>query len=654
MNQLKDLVSYTKELRLLYVEDDKNLIKACLPLFQELFLEVVIAYNGEEGCEKLSLNKIDLILTDISMPVMNGLEMIENVRKEDTEIPIVILSAYSDVEYFMESIRLNVDGYLLKPIELQQLIAVFLKIAKKIAMQKELQREKLFLQQYQEAADEGVIVSKTDKFGIISYVNDEFCRVSGYTREELIGKNHNIIRHPDNPKSLYKEMWDTIQNKKKIWKGIIRNLSKEHKSYYVKTIIKPIIDEQNNIVEYIALREDVTELMHPKAQLRDAVANIENPCLIYIQIEDFGMLEELYASKVLQELQKETQKILEDAFSCVASFEQIYNIDNGLYAFVISIKKESSKVFQEIQEVQKSLQNSVVYINDIKFELTFLLSLAYKTPKLLESAAAGIEELAKSKEDFIIANELIEKRKELAQKNMQIIDIIKSALESGKIISYFQPIIENKTGQIVKYESLVRLVNEKGEVLSPYYFLDVAKKSKYYSEVTRRVLKNSFKALQQTDKDLSINLSIIDIENRAIREEILTLLAEHKSVTHRIVFEMLEDENVKDFAVVKAFIKQVKAMGVKIAIDDFGTGYSNFERLLEYKPDFLKIDGSLVKNIVHDTFSRSIVKTIVLFAKDQGFEVIAEFVENEEIYAVLKELGVEYSQGYYFGAPKAL
>ena len=131
-------------------------------------------------------------------------------------------------------------------------------------------------------------------------------------------------------------------------------------------------------------------------------------------------------------------------------------------------------------------------------------------------------------------------------------------------------------------------------------------------------------------------------------------MEQYKEDAHRIVFELLEDETVEDFNIIKDFIHEVKSKGVQIAIDDFGAGYSNFERILEFEPDIVKIDGSLVKNIEHDTFSRNIVETIVLFAKKQNIETIAEYVENESIFNILNELGVDYSQGYYFGKPEEL
>jgi len=167
-------------------------------------------------------------------------------------------------------------------------------------------------------------------------------------------------------------------------------------------------------------------------------------------------------------------------------------------------------------------------------------------------------------------------------------------------------------------------------------------------------LENSFKILEHITTKISINLSSLDIEKEETRGILYELLERYSSDAGRIVFELLEDENVKDFAVIKRFIKKVKKLGVMIAIDDFGAGYSNFERLLEFEPDILKIDGSLIKNIANDIYSRNIVETIVSFAKKQNIITIAEFVENEEIFNILNNLGVDYSQGYYFGEPKKI
>jgi len=200
---------------------------------------------------------------------------------------------------------------------------------------------------------------------------------------------------------------------------------------------------------------------------------------------------------------------------------------------------------------------------------------------------------------------------------------------------------------------LVRLVTEDGQLLTPLYFLDTAKKGRYYSKITKIVLENSFAALYKiSEAAISINLSVHDIERDEITHYIENLLVQHEDEAHRIIFELLESEDIKDFALIKQFIQKVKAKGVKIAIDDFGTGYSNFERLLSYEPDILKIDGSLIKNIHNNQINQHIVETVMLFAKKQNLSTVAEFVENETIYEIVRDMGIDYSQGFYFGKPE--
>ena len=114
------------------------------------------------------------------------------------------------------------------------------------------------LQQYIKAIEDSNIVSKTNTDGIITFVNDEFCKISGYTREELMGKNHNIVRHPDVPKKLFEDLWDTIE-KKKTYKATIKSISKDGSTFYLNTTIIPILNDNENIVEYIAIRYDITK-----------------------------------------------------------------------------------------------------------------------------------------------------------------------------------------------------------------------------------------------------------------------------------------------------------------------------------------------------------------------------------------------------------
>ena len=657
MDIIDSLLQYSHNFTILYVEDNEEARRSTLELLKEFFTNIIIGVDGVDGFEKFQQNKIDLIVTDINMPRLNGLEMAEKIKEIDNDVPILVLSAHNESSFFIEGIQLGIDGYILKPLNVEQLVNELYKITSKLRALSEAKESAYFLEQYQEIADNSSIVSKTDTKGIITYVNSRFCEISGYSESELLGKNHNIIRHPDNPASMYKDMWDTIKKERKIWSGVVRNMAKDGSSYYVKSTIKPIIDADGNIIEYIALRDDITDVMNPKKQLDDAVKNSKEPLVVYMKLEEFNIIEELYESELVEDLQDKVAISLQNALPNQCKFDKVYRLDNGEYAMVSERSKclaDADAFFTRLRGFQESIKHSIIDIGEVNYDVAILMSVAYEDTNILESAKLGIKTLLKNKQTFIIANNFAQIQREKAHSNMQVLSMVKTAIHNFKIVSYFQPIINNKTQEIDKYESLVRLIDEDGKVLSPFFFLDISKKGKYYSQITNMVLDNSFSALKNTHMDISINLSAIDIESKTSRKKIFDLLDTYKDEAHRIVFELLEDENIKDFNTIKTFIKNAKEFGVKIAIDDFGAGYSNFERLLDYQPDILKIDGSLVKDIYTNSYSLSVVKTIVTFAKEQNIQTVAEFVENEDIYNILNELGIDYSQGYYFGKPQPL
>ena len=658
MSDMLEVIKYSQDLTLLYVEDNPEARESTMLIFDEFFRETVVAVNGEDGLEKFKTHNIDIVITDINMPRLNGLEMTKMIKEIDEDIPILVLSAYNESGFFMDSIKLGVEGYLLKPIDMDQFLMALSKVTDRLKLKEEALGNLHFLQQYEKATNSSSIVSKTDLDGLITYVNDAFCNISEYNSDELIGKNHNIIRHPDNKTTIYKDMWHTIKDKKEIWKGLVRNRSKSAKSYYLKSTIIPIVDIDNNILEYIALRDDVTDIMNPKKQLDDALNSYSDPLIVYIKLEEFDTLEEFHDNKTVEDIQDKICNYLQNNLPAICKFEKVYQLGNGEYALVqdksICSDDEEDSFVSELKEYQESIKNSAIDIGDIDYDMSIIISLVYKESKVLESAKLGIRNLLKSKQNFIVANNLAQEEKEKAQKHMQVIAMVKRAINSFNIICYFQPIIDNKTQEIKKYESLVRLIDTDGKVLSPYFFLDVAKKGKYYSQITSMVLDNSFEALKNTTMDISINLSALDIELKSTREKLFHLLEKNKEHAHRVIFELLEDEGVKDFKTIEKFIKDVKELGVQIAIDDFGAGYSNFERLLEYQPDILKIDSCLIKDIETNEYSKSVVRTIVAFAKEQGIKTVAEFVENEEIFKITRDLGIDYSQGYFFGKPEAL
>ncbi|MFW9626470.1 MAG: EAL domain-containing protein [Sulfurospirillum sp.] len=656
--QIASLKQMSKGMTLLYIEDDPQARDAANSLFSDFFDDVIVGFDGEDGARLFASNyhKIDLVITDITMPRMNGIEMIHAIRQINPDIAIIVLSAHNETSFLTQTIEAGVDGYLIKPLNVTLLIRSIGKVVEKLHLRYENKKNSLLLKQYENITNTSSIISKTDPKGVITFVNEKFCQISGFTKEELIGKPHNVIRHPDMPKTAFRDLWRTIKDEKRTWQGIVKNRAKNGDTYYVKTTVQPILNPEGEVQEYISLRHDITAIMSDKKQLFDFLEANRLSVLILVQIEDYNILEKFYDKASVEKIEDAFGKNMLYLMPNRWGFQRVYHLENGLYAFAIdrrNCKASKEEIHAVLEQFLMNVKEYVVKIDSIEYDISAICSFTYGIFKIFEDAKIGIENAIQTKQPIVYADGLSGIEYDNALKNIETIHIIKTAIDNRKIISYFQPIVNNQTQKIEKYESLVRLVTEDGQLLTPLYFLDTAKKGRYYSKITKIVLENSFAALYKiSEAAISINLSVHDIERDEITHYIENLLVQHEDEAHRIIFELLESEDIKDFALIKQFIQKVKAKGVKIAIDDFGTGYSNFERLLSYEPDILKIDGSLIKNIHNNQINQHIVETVMLFAKKQNLSTVAEFVENETIYEIVRDMGIDYSQGFYFGKPE--
>ncbi len=254
---------------ILYVEDDKSARNELKELLEDYFTLVLVASNGEEAWELYKNNKVDIVLTDILMPKMDGIELSRRIKKDSPNTPVVVITAHSEHHYLIECIKLRVDGYILKPFDLMELDRELRFRIEDLKLRHELQSQTQLLEEYKEMVDESTILSKADPKGMITYVNNKFCDISGFSKDELIGKNHNIVRHPDMPKDIFSDMWHTIKDMKKTWHGKVKNRKKDGSHYWVDAVVKPILDTNGKIVEFIALRNDITELENYKLLLKD-------------------------------------------------------------------------------------------------------------------------------------------------------------------------------------------------------------------------------------------------------------------------------------------------------------------------------------------------------------------------------------------------
>lgn len=530
--------------------------------------------------------------------------------------------------------------------------------------QHELDDNIKILDQYKMVLDQSSIVSKTDANGIITYVNEAFCTISGYSRQELIGNNHNMVRHPDTPSEIFGDLWKTIKSGK-VWKQTFQNLSKSGKAYYVKTVIAPIFDDCGEIVEYIAARVDVTELINKdkiiQRQRMDALTGLKNRTallndlesganqvtLVLLNIDRFSNVNDYFGYEIGDKLLKSFAARLSET----AVHDDLYRISGDEFA-IICLNSEFNDNFRDhVLEHLNQLENYKYSIAGYEHTINVTCGVAHAPySDVYNLAHMALKEAKEQRSKLIFFNDntaLTEKNRN----NIWMISKIKSAIEEDRIVPYFQGIADNTTRRIVKYEALVRLIERDGTVLSPFWFLEHAKKSKLYPTLTKIMVDKTFALFEKNNFEVSINLTLQDIVDDETRMFLYGKLAAF-SDSHRVVFEIVESEGIENFEEVIEFIQNVKQYGCKIAIDDFGTGYSNFSYLSKLDVDYLKIDGSLIKNITTDADHLLTVESILFYARKKGIKTIAEFVEDETVFAKLIDLGIDYSQGYFFSTPQ--
>jgi len=269
---------------------------------------------------------------------------------------------------------------------------------------------------------------------------------------------------------------------------------------------------------------------------------------------------------------------------------------------------------------------------------------------LITQAEFALQQARKQKKGFLTyqAEQQIEDAYEL---NLLWAGRLRDALQEDRIFPYFQPIFDNRAGCIRKYECLVRMRLDDGEIASPGQFLDIATKVRLDREITRAMIGKSFAFFAEQPFEFSINLSYADLLDDSLTAFILEKL-ETSGIGSRTIFELLESDSIDNYACVMHFIEKVKVYGCKIAIDDFGTGYSNFDHLLQLNADIIKIDGSLIRNLDQDPAAFKVAKGIVKFAQSLEMTTVAEYVHSQEVQEKVRELNIDFSQGAVISMPQ--
>jgi len=390
-----------------------------------------------------------------------------------------------------------------------------------------------------------------------------------------------------------------------------------------------------------------------RLSLLKSISLLEEKSLIIVNIDDFKEINDFYGHYIGDDILVQFAKKLQELTHTI-EYRELVHLHADEFALLIKTKISEEKFINIIQTITSSIEHTLFASdnNMINLRITIGAVLNDNDPfaNTLEKADIALKLAKKKSLPYLIYDKNLGIEKQY-KTNMQWVHKLKEAFKNDNVLPYFQPIYDNTTQKIASCESLVRLIDNDGNIISPFHFLTVAKKSRLYPEITRIVIQKSCQYFQNIDCDFSINLSIEDM----LHDETIEYLKEQiifYNIAHKMTIEILETEGIENYEEVASFLTQMKKMGCKIAIDDFGSGYSSFEYLLKLHVDYIKIDGTLIKNIDTDTNSAIVVETIVNFAKKLNILTVAEFVHNKAVFEKVKELGVDRSQGFYLSEPK--
>lgn len=446
--------------------------------------------------------------------------------------------------------------------------------------------------------------------------------------------------------------------------GLIRtdyqasNLSVGFLLYVFTAVFSYYAELRHSSIEKLILRQlyyDNTSGLPNRKMLIEDIALKVYPSLIILRIDNFHDIITFFGYSLGDDFLKFIGSRI-NQFN-LSSGIKAYNLSGGEFAFIIDMKNNKEPAIEELKLfasrlIQHMTEEKFMH-NDTYIPLNPYAGIApYSdgTDSLISQADIALHHALSKKLPFHIFSDNDKDRIRYID-NISTLSELNNAILNGRVIPYFQGIADNHTGKIEKYESLLRIIDADGKPQSPGKYLEVARKTNLYHELTKIMIIKVFSFMKNNSSSFSINISADDIYNPDFPAFLDEMMDSHPWCFNRITLEIVESEKFDNYGFVADFISGYRKKGYSFAIDDFGTGYSNFSHLTKLSIDYVKFDGSLISRIDSDSTAKVIIKNIASLCRELNVKTVAEFVENETIFNTVNEYGIDYSQGCYINSP---
>lgn len=419
-------------------------------------------------------------------------------------------------------------------------------------------------------------------------------------------------------------------------------------------------------LQYLVVHDDLTGLSN-RRRLEQALDNAINEsqtnkhccALFYIDLDQFKVVNDLEGHVVGDRLLVNIANRLRRE---IGTNDLLARISSDEYAILIEHIEEKAAL-EKAQSLRKLVDDFLYRVDDREYHIGASIGVAVIRP---DEPITTSEVLARADQACYVAKTHGRNMVHMySQEDTEMhtlrsavywVPLIRDALANHKFKLFFQPVLDLSNNDVTHYEALIRMVGEKGELVTPDNFIPVAEGMGLIHEIDLWVVERAIDVLKNLPQDkshisLNINLSSYAFQDPELLPLVRDKLASTSVAAERLTFEITETAAVANFAQTREMVRQLRALGCRFALDDFGAGFNSFNYVKQFPVDYLKIDGTFITNLVNDPIDQTLVKSMVEIARTLQKQIIAEFVESKEILDLLRQYGVDYAQGYYIGVP---